>query len=193
MARLPYISREDLPPDKHHIYDRIAETRGGAGTSGEAPRAFQLILNSPDAAGAVASLGEHVRFKSSLDPVIRETAILSTARQINSQYEWAHHEPIARQVGVRDQVIESIRSGRAPMGLPAKEGVFAQVAKELVDKGSLTERTFQAILHLLGPEHTVDLIVLVGYYTMLGRTLEALGIELEAGMEPGLTGAAGSE
>ena len=193
MARLPYISREDLPPDKHNIYDRIAQTRGGAGTPGEVPRAYQLLLNSPDAAGAVASLGEHVRFKSPLDPVIRETAILSTARQLNSQYEWAHHEPIARQVGVRDQVIESIRSGRAPMGLPAKEGVFAQAAKELVDKGSLTERTFQAILHLLGPEHTVDLIVLVGYYTMLGRTLDALGIELEAGMEPGLTGAAGSE
>ena len=69
----------------------------------------------------------------------------------------AHHEPIAKQVGARDQVIESIRSGRAPMGVPAKEGVFAQTAKEFTSEGSLTERTFQPILHILGPRHTVDL------------------------------------
>jgi hypothetical protein len=50
----------------------------------------------------------------------------------------------------------------------------------------MTDRTFQAILHLLGPQQTVDLIVLVGYYAMLATALNALGIELEAGLEPGL-------
>ena len=73
------------------------------------------------------------------------------------------------------------------MGLPAKEGVFAQAAKELVGKGTLTDRTFQAVLHLLGPQQTVDLIGLVGYYAMLGGALNALGIELEPGLESGLT------
>ena len=186
MARLPYVSREELPQDKQHIYDRIAETRGGAETRGEAPRAFQALLNSPDAAEAVAALGEYLRFKSTLDPMIREIAVLSTARELGSQYEWTHHEPIARQAGVRDEVIESIRSGRAPMGLPAKEGVFAQAAKELVRDGTLSERTFQAILHLVGPQATVDLILLVGYYAMLSRAMDALGVELESGLQPRL-------
>ena len=53
-------------------------------------------------------------------------------------------------MGVRDAVIEAIRSGRAPMGLPPKEGVFAQAGKELAQNGALTERTFQAVEHLLG-------------------------------------------
>ena len=60
-------------------------------------------------------------------------------------------------VGVRPQVIEAIRSGRAPMGLPPKEGVFAQAGKEFVRNGALSERTFQAIEHLLGPEGAVEL------------------------------------
>jgi 4-carboxymuconolactone decarboxylase len=136
MARLPYISRQDPPPDKRHIYDHIAETRGRVERSGRPdlseaegmPHSFQALMNSPDAAEAVAHLGEYLRFKSSLDPVVREIAILSTARELGSQYEWAHHEPVARQAGVREQVIESIKSSRAPMGLPAKEGVFAQAA-----------------------------------------------------------------
>ena len=186
MARLPYVSREELPPEKRHIYDRISQTRGGEEPAIGMPHSFQVLCNSPDAAEAVGALGEYLRFGSSLDPVIREITILSTARELGSQYEWAHHEPIARRVGVRDEVIESVRSGRAPMGLPAKEGVFAQAAKELVSKGTMTERTFQAILHLLGPQQTVDLIVLVGYYAMLGGALAALGVELEPGLEPTL-------
>lgn len=186
MARLPYVSREDLPADKRPIYDHIAETRGSVEPLTPVPHSFRVLLHSPEAAEAVARLGEYLRFNSALDPMVREIAILGTARELNSQYEWSHHEPVARQVGVRDQVIESIRTGRAPMGLPAKEGVFAQAAKELVGRGTLTDRTFQAVLHLLGPQQTVDLIVLIGYYAMLGGALEALGVELESGVEPGL-------
>ena len=51
-------------------------------------------------------------------------------------------------------------------------------------KGTLTERTFQAVLHLLGPQETVDFIVLVGYYAMMGTAMAALGVELEPGLEP---------
>ena len=180
MARVKYISREDLSPDKQGIYDRIAETRG------RVTHVFQALLNSPDAAAAVAGVGEYIRYRSPLDPVIREIAILSAARELNSDYEWAQHEPVAREAGVRDEVIDSIRDGRAPMGIPAKEGVFAQASRELVREGTLGDRTFQAILHLLGPAQTVDLIVLVGYYSMLVRVINALGVELEPGMQSGL-------
>ena len=180
MPRLPYRSKEELSPEGQAVYDRIASTRGGVG------HVFQALLNSPPAAEAVSRLGEYLRYNSSLDPVVRETAILSAAREMGNQYEWAHHEPVAREVGVRDEVIESIRKGRAPMGLPAKEGVFAQAAKEIVNTGTLTDRSFQAVLHLLGPQNTVDLIVLVGYYSMVSRTIATLGVELEEGIEPGL-------
>lgn len=178
MARLPYLSSENVSPEKREIYDHIAETRGGI-EGGGMPRSFQLLMNSPLAAEAVGQLGEFIRLKCSLDPAVREIAILGTARALNSQYEWAHHEPVARGVGVRDEVIESIRSGRAPMGLPAKEGVFAQTAKELVLKGVVSERTFQAVEHLLGPEGAVDLLTTISYYAMLHRLLASLGIELE--------------
>ena len=183
MARLPYISSEDVSPDKRHIYDHIAETRGGI-EGGGMPRSFQLLMNSPGAAEVVGQLGEYIRLKSSLDPAIREIAILGTARALDSQYEWSHHEPVARSVGVRDEVIESIKSGRAPMGLPAKEGVFSQTAKELVLNGVVSERTYQAVEHLLGPEGAVDLIVTISYYAMLHRLLASLGIELEPDLEP---------
>ena len=184
MARLPYISRDELPSDKHHIYDRIAETRSSVESQAGLPRSFQVLLNAPDAAEVVGRLGEYLRFNTTLDPTIRETAIIATAKELNSQYEWTHHEPIARKVGVRDEVIKAILSGRAPMGIPPREGVFVQAAKELVRNGTLTEATFQGVLHLLGPQQTVELLVLIGYYAMLGTVLGALGVELEPGLDP---------
>ena len=180
VARVRYISRNDLSSDKQHVYDRIAENRG------RVAHVFEALLNSPDAAEAVAAVGEYIRYRSPLDPVIREIAILSTAREMNNHYEWAQHEPVARKVGVRDQVIDAIRSGKAPMGIPAKEGVFAQAARELVRDGTLSDRTYQAVEHLLGPLQTVDLIVLVGYYSMIGRVISALGVELDEGLESSL-------
>ena len=182
MARVPYVSRDDLPQDKQHVYDRIQGTRDSV-ESGGFPRSFQALLNSPDVAEAVGALGEYLLKRSPLDPVAREIAIISAAHELNSRYVWARHVFEARQVGVPERVIESIESGRAPMGLPAKEGVFAQAAKELVVKGTIAERTFQAILHLLGPQQTVDLVVVIGFYAMLAGAINALGVELEPGHE----------
>ena len=177
MARLPYVTRDDLPADKQRIYDRIAEARPSAETPGEAPKIFRALLNSPDAAEAVARLGEYLRFNSDFDPAAREIAILSTAKELDSQYQWTRHESQARKAGVSEEVIQAIASGRAPMGIPAKDGVFAQAAKELVRDGTLTDRTFQAILHLLGPAQTVDLILIVGYYSMVAMVISALDVE----------------
>jgi 4-carboxymuconolactone decarboxylase len=176
MAKLPYVSREDLPEDKRHVYDRIDETRGSV------DHIFRLLLNSPDAAEAVTNVGEFIRFKSPLDPVVREIAILAVARETNSKYEWAQHEPVAQRDGVPDRTIEAIRNGRAPMGVPAKEGVYAQGVKELLRKGKMSEMTFKAIEHLLGPAQTLDFLVLVGYYSMLAGIMATLDIDLDEGL-----------
>ncbi|MBM3945469.1 MAG: carboxymuconolactone decarboxylase family protein [SAR202 cluster bacterium] len=180
MARVKYISRDDLPETHKPVFDRIASTRGTA------PNVFRALMNSPEATEVVAAVGEYLRFKCPLDPVIREIAILATAREMNNQYEWSQHEPMARKAGVRDEVIEAIRSGKAPMGLPAKDGVFVQGAREIVKNGTLTDRTYQAIEHLLGTRQTVDFVVLVGYYSMLSRCIHTLGVELDEGLTQGL-------
>ena len=93
MARLPLISRDDLSADYHPVYDHIEETRG------RMPNLFRALLNSPEAAERVAALGEYIRYGCPLSDAARETAILSTARELGIHYEWAHHLKVARQVG----------------------------------------------------------------------------------------------
>lgn len=178
MARVGYVKRDQMPADKLDIYDRIASSRGSV------QNVFAALLNSPDAAQVVTAVGEYLRYRCPLDPTIRETSILAAAKEMGSRYEWAQHEPVAREAGVREEVIEAIRDGRAPMGLPAKEGVFAQGAKELVRDGTLSTKTFDAIEHLIGTTMTVDFIVLVGYYSMVARVIAALDVEFDDWLKP---------
>ncbi len=173
MARVPYVKREDLSDEQKPIFDRIAKTRGSV------QNVFGALMNSPEAAEVVTSVGEYIRYKSKLDPAIRETAILTTAKELNNSYEWAQHEPVALEVGVRDEVIDAILSGKGPMGLPAKEGIFIQAAKELVRDATLNKKTFQALEHLLGVELTIDFLVTVGYYSMVARVISALEVDFD--------------
>ena len=67
-ARVPYVSREDFPTDQIGIYNHILETR----KLEYIPELFARMASSPGAMEAVASVGEHVRFDSVLDEVLRE-------------------------------------------------------------------------------------------------------------------------
>ena len=173
MARLDYLSREDLPRNKREIYDRISGSRGTV------LNLFKVLLNSPDITDVVARLGQYIRYESSLNPVSREIAILATAKEMGSEYEWTQHEKVALELGVSREILNSIYAGRAPLGMLPKEGVYVQAAKEIVNEGTLRGSTFQALEHLIGPELVVDLIVLVGYYSMIARIINSLEIELE--------------
>lgn len=173
MARLDYLSREDLPPNKREIYDRISGSRGTV------LNLFKALLNSPDATDLVARLGQYIRYESSLNPVSREIAILATAKEMDSEYEWTQHKKVALDLGVSRETLKSIYSGRAPLGMLPKEGVYVQAAKEIVNEGTLSDSTFKALEHLIGSELVVDLVVLVGYYSMIARIINSLGIELE--------------
>ena len=176
MAKIPIKSRDKLAPEDQKIYDKIASSRG------KALNLFKVLLNSPKAAENIGSLGAYLRYDSVLPPNIREITILTVARALNVAYEWAHHEPIAREVGVSDKSIEIIHSGRAPSGMIAKDGVFTKATKELLVDGSMEASTFQAVEHLVGRDGVVDFVVLVGYYAMLGGILRSFDIELDEGV-----------
>jgi len=178
MARVPYVTKNELSPTKKDIYDQIQKRRG------HVPMPISVLLHQPQAAAKVAALGEYARFDTSLDPVVRETTILAVARETNCQYEWAHHAPLAERAGVREEVIEAIRDRRAPNGLPPEEGVFVQYVQELLRTGVVSDATFQAVLDLLGPAGIVDLAVTVGYYGMLAQIAGSFEVELEEDRKP---------
>ena len=69
---------------------------------------FQALVNSPNAARAFSGLGQFIRFKSRLDPRLRELAILQVGYLARQPYEWSHHVKIGRDFGVSDADIRAL-------------------------------------------------------------------------------------
>jgi len=181
MPRVPLITKEDLPQDKHSLYDQMAAYRGHVASP------FAALLNSPDVASSVALVGEQLRYISpSIVPEVREIITLTTAKALQCQYIWTHHCHSAMQAGVRDEVVEAIRQGGRPRGLLPKESVFIQFTQELLEDKQVRDATYGAVEHLLGEQAVVDLVVTIGYYTMLCLAINALQVNLEEGIAPTL-------
>jgi 4-carboxymuconolactone decarboxylase len=176
MARVPYLNREELSPEHQASYDRIADTRGVVGPN------FQALFNSPIATERFASFGEYLRFDSEIPPRLKELVILAAAREANNGYVWTAHEKLARERGVAGAIIEAIRDRSAPAGLSGDDASAVAFAKELLIDSEISDDTFAAVHGLLGDQATVDIILLILYYSSLALALQAVRVELPEGV-----------
>jgi 4-carboxymuconolactone decarboxylase len=177
MARVPYVQREDLDPEGQKIYDRIREDRNRP----EVGLQFRALLNSPQAAGHLTSLGAQLRFHTSMPEELKELAIILVAREWNSHIEWTGHSVLAARAGVSQESIESVRTGRAPQGLTEEEAVIARYVQEVLRNKKVSDSTFAAAHRMLGDRGVVDLTLTISYYTALAVAQTALALEMEPG------------
>jgi len=177
-ARVPLVDEARATPAQRAVWDRIAQSRGRVAGP------FAALLHSPELARRIAETGHYVRFEGPLSQPERELAIITVARTLDAQYEWAAHAVLARQAGVRDEVIAAIRERRAPAGLtPAETQVFAY-ASALLREHRVSDEAFAALQKRFGLEGLVDLTATIGYYAMIACALNAFGIEPTPGEPP---------
>ena len=178
MARLPNLEKEQLRPEDHQFYESIADSRGSV----RGP--YGVLLHSPDLAARVAHTGTYVRFNFDMTEALKETIIITTAREIRSQYEFSAHARLARQAGVSDETIKAIANGSAPAGLSGDEELLVKYVKELVQDHKISDQTFNAVKDKFGTQRTVEITGLVGHYLLVGQILLAFEVDLPDGIEP---------
>ena len=167
--RLPRAERSDFPSGKAEIWDHVVETR----KLDFMPNMFAVMGRSPEALRAVAAVGEHVRWHSALDNDLREMVICTVAQAVGNVYEWDHHihkvpERFRKAVGTR-----AIEAEPAPVG-PSLRLCRLLASGEDVDDALVAD-----LRAALGDAGLVDLVVMIGYYQLLGSFCAVLGIEVE--------------
>ncbi len=151
-----------------------------AGRRGTVPANVLAWLPSPELAKRAAALGEFVRYDTSLGADLSELAILVVARHWSCAYEWAIHAGEAAAAGVPADVIAAIARGATP-ALPEPDAAVYAFARELVASGRITEATHTRVHDALGEAGVVDLVGVVGYYTLVAFTLNAREVPAPAG------------
>ena len=187
-ARLPTVARETLGPDDQRIFDSIVRPESRYSTGLRGP--VGMWMYSPRMAEHIFPASTYLRYGADgqRDQRLTELAILATARELNSQYEWSAHENLARTAGLQDEIIDLVRSGgpltAAPLpGLDEREQTIIRVARELVNEPKLSREAFETAQRLFGNEGLVDLAGLVGYYTFVNYTLKTFDVQRAPGTQ----------
>ena len=172
MARITQVTtKEQVPPDKHDIFDAIAASRGRV--SGP----FSVLLNSPEIAGRAAHLGAYIRFESTLAPAERELAIITTSREFDCGYEWSAHATLAKEAGVRDEAIAVVANKGDLAELTTDEALIVRYGRELFRDHRISDETFVAARQRFGDKGITELTATMGYYGMLACALNAFEVE----------------
>jgi 4-carboxymuconolactone decarboxylase len=178
--RLPLPKREDLDEAGKRAYDRAVKP--GASIVGlRGPAGIQLYsTNTVEARNTAA---QYLRFKV-FDPNVREVAILAVAREMDSQFEWAAHEPEALKEGVPQGVIDVIKHRKSTEGLDETYAAIIEFGRQIFDDHKLSSAAFARVKALFGPTKLVELVLLMGNYAATAALLCALDMQLPEGKQP---------
>ena len=179
--RLPLPKRQELDEAGKTAYDR--GTRPGATIAGlQGPAGIQIF--SPKTAPHLTAINRYLRFEAGFTPHVREVAILTTAREMDSQFEWVAHEPEALKEGVPQQVIDIIKYRRSTAGIDDTDATVIELGRQLWRDHKVTAQTFAKAKALFGPNKLIDLVLLMGNYAGTAALLAAVDMQLHAGKKP---------
>ncbi len=168
MARLPYLDKSDLAAEHQDLLARNINL-------------LRALVHSPHGARAFGTLGNFIRFRSRLDPRLRELAILQVGYLARAPYEYSHHVKLGREFGLSDDDIRAIAeetAGRATsLDQPAR--LVLRAAREMTQELAISEQTFAALREHLDNQRLVDLVITIAFYNGVVRLLASLAIDVE--------------
>ena len=181
-CRLPLPARDSLDEAGRQAYDRASRPGIIAGLQGPAG----IQLHSPGVAPHLSALNSYLRFEAGLSAPVREIAILATAREMDSQFEWVAHEDVALKEGVPQAVVDAIKHRRGTEGLDEEAALVIGLARELWRSRKVAPETFARLRARYGARQLIDLVVLMGTYANTAAMLAVVDMQIPDGREPTL-------
>ncbi len=176
MSRIPDLVLETLSPEQRRAYDAIV-----SGPRGRVVGPLRVWLESPQLADHAQALGAFCRFGTSLPPRLSELAIITTGAFWRADFEWHAHAPMAIKAGIDPAAVEAIRTGKTPQFARADEAAVHGFARELIETRRVSEPTFRRVVDELGLTAVVELVGILGYYSLVSLTLNAFEVPVPAG------------
>ncbi len=176
-CRLPLPQPRDLDDAGRRSYDRLADPDGGTLRGLKGPGGIQL--HSPALSRLARPLNRYLRYDCGLGGRVRELAILATARELDSRFEWAAHEPAALAEGISEDIIDIVRYGKDASGLDPADAVIIELARGIFGARRLDAAVFARALRQFGRRRLVDLVALMGNYASTAALLTAFDMQLD--------------
>lgn len=173
--RLPATHPDEADEELRTVYDEIAATRGG-----QVGNVFQSMSASPATLRTFARVGAHFRTDATLEAHEKELLVLAIARDVGSTYQWTHHARAAERLGL--SVKEAVREIDGSDDL--RTSAIVGVARSVASGSPVTDADIARLAEAVGDAAAVEVVVMSAYYLGLARVIQALDVQVEAGVDP---------
>ncbi|MAS43135.1 MAG: 4-carboxymuconolactone decarboxylase [Rhodobacteraceae bacterium] len=166
MPRITPPAPADMTPRQREVHDAIA-----SGPRGRVEGPLAVWLRRPELAQKAQELGAYCRYGTSLPPRLSELAILTMARVWTAEFEWWAHKGPALDGGLAPEIIEALRIGETPTFAAEDEAAVHAFALEAQTARRVSDATYARAVAALGEDGVVDLVGILGYYSLISLTL----------------------
>ena len=126
----------------------------------------------------------HVLFKSTLSPRIREIIILRTGWLCRSEYEWTQHVRIGREeAGMEDADFKALEKGSGNPHWTREESVVLRAVEELIPDKCVSDGVWKELSEHFDHAQIIDIVAAVGNYTLVSMMLNTFQVELDGWLE----------
>ena len=162
MARIPYAPAEN-PGAEHSL------------------NLFRMLAHSPPVLAGFGKLGGALLQQSTLDPCLREAAIIHLGHLAHASYEVEKHVMIGRALGLGEAELAALRIDGDRTSLSDVQRATLALVDELFQGVHASDTALADVRKHLDDRQTVELVVTIGFYGLVCRVLETLGVDSEPG------------
>ncbi len=170
MARIPYFDTSKATGRAAAAYARLPPLN-----------IFRMLGHAGEMVDGFTKLGTQILNFSSIDPILREIAIIRVGVLSGAGYEVYQHERIGRRLGMSESLIAAIREGPGAPSLDEAQREVMAFTDDLVANVRAGDATFDPLKKRLGYKALQELTITIGYYMLVSRFLETFDVDIEAG------------
>ncbi len=168
MARVPYPDPKSLSAETQEVLGKIPPLN-----------IFRMMAGGEGLLQAFTRMGNHLLFKSKLNPVLREIAIVRAGVLSKAKYEVYQHERISRDLGMSEALIKGIHAGPEDSAFNELQKMVMRYTDDVVKNVRAGDATYKPLAERLSLQEMQELTVTIGYYMMVSRFLETFDVDIE--------------
>ncbi len=174
MARVRLLQKDEVEPIAREMFQKSEDTTGGV------INLFRALAHSPKICRDWNRMGTSILMKGDLPKKLLELAIVRVGELVQSPYELRAHRRLGMRFGLTQEQIDDIGDWKQSSQFDEDEQLVLQYTDEVALNTRVPDALFSKIAERFNEKEIVELTVAIGFYGMVGRTLETLQIDMEA-------------
>lgn len=142
---------------------------------------YRILPHAPEAALGFLALGRALLTQSSIDPAMREVAILRVGALCDARYEVHQHRRVARGAGLSDAQIDAVLDLSSAEGLDPQQRLVVEFTDAVVRDVKASAQLNERIAAEFTDRGWLELLMTIGFYLLVSRVLENVEVDIEDG------------